>query len=196
MGEPQPQPAREEPTGSTRALAAGDEMAQARLFERVYAELRRQAARCLADERAGHTLQPTALVHEVYMELVGTEDLPVKDRNRFLAIAAQAMRRTLIDHARGRKRAKRGGGWRRVELDPALAPTGVEPLDLEALDGALAALRERSEDLARLVELRFFAGLPMNAVAEVLGVSERSATREWTFARAWLQRWLKERGTT
>lgn len=184
-------------TEETRALCAaepGDAERNARLFELVYAELRRLAARCLADERDGHTLQPTALVHEAYLELVGHGELPVKDRHRFLAIAAQAMRRTLIDHARGKGRAKRGGGWKRVELDPAVAPNEEDSLDLELLDRALDALREQSEDLARLVELRFFAGLPMSAVAEVLGVSERSAGREWSFARAWLQRWIKEHG--
>jgi len=184
-------------TEETRALCASatlDAGQSARLFELVYAELRRLAARCLADERTGHTLQPTALVHEAYLELLGHGDLPVKDRHRFLAIAAQAMRRTLIDHARGRKRVKRGGGWQRVELDPAVSPSEDEPLDLEQLDRALEALRAHSEDLARLVELRFFAGLPMAAVAEVLDISERSAGREWSFARAWLQRWLKEHG--
>ena len=171
-----------------------DAVRGARLFELVYAELRRLATRVLADEREGHTLQPTALVHEAYLELVGHGDLPVNDKNRFLAVAATAMRRTLIDHARSRNRAKRGGGWQRVELDPAVSPAEVEPLDLEELDRALEALREHSEDLARLVELRFFAGLPLSAAAEVLGVSERSAGREWSFARAWLQRWLKEHG--
>ncbi len=183
----------------TRALCAGaaqDAAQGARLFELVYAELRRLAARCLAEEREGHTLQPTALVHEAYLELVGHGELPVSDRHRFLAIAATAMRRTLIDHARGKGRAKRGGGWRKVEFDPALslARHTDEPLDLEQLDRALDALRAHSEDLARLVELRFFAGLPMSAVAEVLGLSERSAGREWSFARAWLQRWLEEHG--
>ncbi|NOT32233.1 MAG: sigma-70 family RNA polymerase sigma factor [Planctomycetes bacterium] len=179
----------------TRALCAaepGDGAQNARLFELVYAELRRLAARCLADEREGHTLQPTALVHEAYLELVGQGDLPVKDKQRFLAIAATAMRRTLIDHARGKARAKRGGGWKRVELEPEVSPTESEPLDLGQLDRALEALRAHSEELARLVELRFFAGLPMSSVAEVMGLSERSAGREWSFARAWLQRWLEE----
>ena len=182
-------------TEETRALCATallDPGQSARLFELVYAELRCLAARCLADERTEHTLQPTALVHEAYLELVGHGELPVKDKHRFLAIAATAMRRTLIDHARGRGRVKRGGGWQRVELDPAVSPNEAEPLDLEQLDRALDALRAHSEDLAKLVELRFFAGLPMSAVAEVLGISERSAGREWSFARAWLQRWLKE----
>lgn len=190
---------RSEETRALCAAAPGDAAQNARLFELVYAELRRLAARCLADEREGHTLQPTALVHEAYLELVGQGDLPVNDRHRFLAIAATAMRRTLIDHARGKARAKRGGGWKRVELEPEVSPTGSdplasEPLDLEQLERALEALHGHSEDLARLVELRFFAGLPMSSVAEVLGMSERSAGREWSFARAWLQRWLKEHG--
>lgn len=189
---------RHEETRALCAAATGDAARDARLFELVYAELRRLAARCLADERAGHTLQPTALVHEAYLELVGHEDLPVRDRHRFLALAATAMRRTLIDHARGKGRAKRGGGWQRLELEaalePGLAPGQDEPVDLEQLDRALEALRAHSEELARLVELRFFAGLSMGAVAEVLGVSERSAGRDWSFARAWLQRWLEEHG--
>ena len=185
---------RTEETRSLCAAAGHDPRESARLFELVYAELRRVAARCLAAEGAGHTLQPTALVHEVYLELVGEGDLPVKERHRFLAIAATAMRRARIDHARGKGRAKRGGGWHRIELDPALARSEDEPLDLEQLDRALEALHAHSEDLARLVELRFFAGLSMSAVAEVLGVSERSAGREWSFARAWLQRWLEEHG--
>jgi RNA polymerase sigma factor (TIGR02999 family) len=185
---------RSEETRALCAVGTLDPGQIARLFELVYGELRRLAARCLDGERAGHTLQPTALVHEAYLELVGHGDVPVKDKHRFLAIAAQAMRRTLIDHARGRGRVKRGGGWQRVELDPGVSPVADEPLDLERLDGALEALRAHSEDLARLVELRFFAGLPMSTVAEVLGMSERSAGREWSFARAWLQRWLKEHG--
>ena len=186
------QSARHEETRALCARAASDEAGGARLFELVYAELHRLAARCLADERAGHTLQPTALVHEAYLELVGHGELSVSDRHRFLAIAATAMRRTLIDHARGKGRVRRGGDLRRVELAPDVAPEEGEPLDLEEVDRALEALQAHSAELARLVELRFFAGLPMSAVAEVLGLSERSAGREWSFARAWLQRWLRE----
>jgi len=187
---------RGEATLALRALAGGDAAQGARLFELVYAELRRMAARCLAAERADHTLQPTALVHEAYLELVGGEGGPggVKDRQHFLAIAAQAMRRTLIDHARGKKRIKRGGGQKRVELDTELARSDVEELDLLELDRALEALQAHAPDLARLVELRFFAGLPMAEVAAVLGVSERTAGREWAFARAWLERWMREHG--
>jgi len=184
---------REEATRALLALGRGDPAQEPRLFELVYAELRRLAARCLEQERADHTLQPTALVHEAYLELIGPDgSASVKDRQQFLAIAAQAMRRTLIDHARGKRRAKRGGDRKRVELDPELAPAGEAELDLLELDRALEALRAHSEELARLVELRFFAGLPMKDVAEVLGLSERSAGREWSFARAWLERFMKE----
>jgi RNA polymerase sigma factor (TIGR02999 family) len=182
-----------EATLALRALAGGDAAQGERLFELVYAELRRIAARCLAEERCDHTLQPTALVHEAYLELIDPAGgASVKDRQQFLAIAAQAMRRTLIDHARGKRRAKRGGGWKRVELDAERAQIDVEELDLLALDRALEALQAHSADLARLVELRFFAGLPMGEVAEVLGISERTAGREWSFARAWLERWMRD----
>ncbi len=194
----QPGEERHDEPREVRAWCAGsaqDPAQDARLFEAVYAELRRLAERCMADERGEHTLQPTALVHEAYLELVGTEDgrdpLPFSDRQRFLAVAARAMRRTLIDHARGRGRQKRGGDWQRVALDPNVAPV-EEPLDFEVLDRALEALRERSEELTRLVELRFFAGLSVEETARALGSSERTVRRDWTFARAWLQRWIKE----
>lgn len=185
---------RKEATLALQALVRGDPAQEPRLFELVYGELRHLAARCLADERRDHTLQPTALVHEVYLELIGPEgSASVKDRQHFLAIAAQAMRRALIDHARGKQREKRGGRRKRVDLDSNLAATGEE-LDLLELDCALDALRAHSAELSQLVELRFFAGLPMNEVAAVLGVSERTAVREWSFARAWLERWMREHG--
>jgi len=192
-GPPREHERREEATRALRALARGEPEQEPRLFELVYAELRRLAARCLEQERADHTLQPTALVHEAYLELIGPDgSASVKDRQQFLAIAAQAMRRTLIDHARGKQRAKRGGGWKRVELEPELGAAGAEELDLLELDRALEALHAHSEELARLVELRFFAGLPMNEVADVLGISERTAGREWSFARAWLEQFMRE----
>jgi RNA polymerase sigma factor (TIGR02999 family) len=195
---PGPEP-RGEATLALRALAGGDTAQGAQLFALVYAELRRIAARCLAEERSDHTLQPTALVHEAYLELIDPSGgAGVKDRQQFLAIAAQAMRRTLIDHARGKRRAKRGGAWRRVELDPGLVGGGVEgeavELDLLELDRALEALQAHSPELARLVELRFFGGLAMDEVAEVLGISRRTAGREWSFARAWLERWMRAHG--
>jgi RNA polymerase sigma factor (TIGR02999 family) len=195
QGRPSEPERRGEATLALRALASGDAARGAQLFELVYAELRRIAARCLVEERRDHTLQPTALVHEVYLELIDPAGgTGVKDRQQFLAIAAQAMRRTLIDHARGKQRAKRGGGWKRVELGTELAQSQVEELDLIELDRALEALQAHSAQLARLVELRFFAGLPMGEVAAVLGISERSAGREWSFARAWLERWMREHG--
>lgn len=182
---------RQEVTLALRAAAEGDEAQREKVFELVYGELRRLADRYLREERRDHTLQPTALVHEVYLDLLGSET-DARDRQGFLALAATAMRRTLIDHARGKGRLKRGGGWERVEIDAEALPETGGPLDLLRLDEALEALRQHSESMSRLVELRFFAGLPMNAVADVLGVSERTAGRDWSFARAWLQRWMKD----
>ncbi len=169
---------------SNGALGAHD---TDRLLELIYGELRRLANSFLAAETAGHTLQPTALVHEAWLRLVDQERVEWRGRAHFLAIAAQAMRRILVDHARAKARDKRGGGMQAVELDPGLyASTEPERVDLLALDDALTKLRGLSERQARLVELRFFGGLPMDEVAEVLGLSLRTAEREWRFARAWL----------
>ena len=145
----------------------------------------------IASERAGHTLQPTALVHEAWMRLEGDERW--NDRQHFFATAARAMRRVLVDHARGRGRSKRAGGWRRVELEEADSAGALltEEVDLVELDAALAELEVLSPRQTRVVELRFFSGLEVDAVAAVLDVSEATVARDWRFARAWLARALQ-----
>lgn len=157
------------------------------LFDMLYGELHALAAAHLRRERSDHTLQPTALVHEAWLKLTVQDDVPAEGRSRFLAVASQAMRRILVDHARGKGRDKRGDGRARVELDPSrLAVSESEDVDLMALDDALIALEGVSERQARIVELRFFGGLPEAEIATILGVSERSVQRDWRIARAWL----------
>ena len=156
------------------------------LLEAVYDELRRLASAYLARERSDHTLQPTALVHEAYAKLAD-QGSAWEGRTHFIGVAAQAMRRVLVDHARGHKRDKRGGGqWRRVELDLAIVEDGGTDVDLVNLDEALERLGELSERQARIVELRFFGSLSNPEIARVLETSERTVAREWRFARAWL----------
>ncbi len=173
------------------AAAAGDRQAAADLLPLVYDELRRLAAARLAHEQLGQTLQPTALVHEAYVRLVGPGDAPKWDgRGHFFAAAAEAMRRILVDQARRKRAAKNGGDLRRHELD-ADAVAAPEPgLDLEALDAALARLAEQDAQKAKLVELRYFAGLTGEQAAQVLGVSASAVDRMWVFTRAWLRREL------
>ncbi|MEM6671796.1 MAG: ECF-type sigma factor [Planctomycetota bacterium] len=179
-------------TLALRAAADGDADGRTRLFEAVYEALRNLASKHLARERADHTLQATALVHEAWIKLVDQAELPAGGREHFLAVASHAMRRILVDHARGRNRAKRGGGAERVgldalELDASLdgAPSD-DALDVLALDTALLELAERSERQVKVVELRFFGGLPVAEVATALDVSESTVEREWRIARAWL----------
>jgi len=177
------------------AWGAGDQAALDRLLPAVYAELRRQARRALRREGAGHTLQPTALVHEAYLRLVDNRQARWENRNHFFAVAAQAMRRILVDHARARRRAKRGGGGVALTLSDADTPdglagaaaAGVDPIDL---DDALTRFAAVDPAKARLVELRYFAGLSVPEAAEVLGVSRATAGREWAVARGWLRREL------
>jgi RNA polymerase sigma factor (TIGR02999 family) len=174
----------------TRILAAmdqGDRQAAGQLLPLVYDELRRLAAARLAHEAPGQSLQATALVHEAYLRLVGSNpEAPFDGRNHFFAAAAEAMRRILIDRARSRKRLKRGGGRRRVRLD--LDAVLVEPPgdDLLALDEALTALAREDPGAAKLVKLHVFAGLTLAQAAEVLGIGRRTADRDWAYARAWL----------
>jgi RNA polymerase sigma factor (TIGR02999 family) len=168
------------------AVSQGDPHAAEQLFPLVYDELRQLAAQKLAHEKPGQTLQPTALVHEAYLRLVGQEEPPpYQDRGHFLAAAAAAMRRILIDNARRKQTQKRGGGLQRQPLEAVAAP---EPDDeLLALDEALQKLADRDPQKARLVELRYFAGLTGEQAAEVLGISPTTADRHWAYARAWLQ---------
>ena len=174
------------------AAAAGDRRAAADLLPLVYDELRRLAAQRLAGEGPGHTLQPTALVHEAYLKLVGPGPQPAwNGRMHFFAAAAEAMRRILIDHARRKHCARRGGGMRRVELedldDVELVAGGKDADDLLALDEALNRLAAADPRRAELVRLRYFAGLTLEQAAELLGISRATADRHWAFARAWLQ---------
>ncbi len=162
----------------------------------LYDELRGLAGRYLRGERPGHTLQPTALVHEAFLKLVGQKNADYKSRGHFLAISAMAMRRILVDHAEKRSAAKRGAGAKRVPLVDHLAVAESPDLDLVALDEALNRLAERDARKARVVEQRFFAGMEMSQIAENLGVSLVTVKRDWEFARAWLTREIQADATT
>lgn len=168
----------------------GDPQAAGRLLPLVYAELRQLAARKMAHEAAGHTLQATALVHEAYLRLVGDADEASWDsRGHFFAAAAEAMRRILIENARRKGSLKRGGKLVRRELDDPEAASGfADAASLLDLDAALTKLAAEDPGAARLVELRYFAGLTIDEAAHVLGVSPRTAKRQWAYARAWLGR--------
>jgi RNA polymerase sigma factor (TIGR02999 family) len=173
-------------------VRAGDRSAFARLWPVVYEELRRLASRLLRAERPEHTLQPTALVHEAYLRLVD-ERAGWQDRAHFFAIAAQAMRRILVDYARGHLASKRGGSLRRVSLDDPLAastPAGVGLDDVIEVDEALGELAALDAFEAQVVELRYFGGLTVEETAAALGVSPATVKREWQLARAWLYRRL------
>ncbi len=177
----------------TRLLAkasAGDDNAAASLFAVVYDQLRRLAASALRHERRDHTLQPTALVHEVYLRLVDEPGAWWENRAHFLAIASKAMRRILVEHARGRNAQKRGSGQARLSIDDVepSVPETVEALDLVVLDDALARLFALDPRQGRIVELRFFGGLTVEETAAVVGTSPRTVKREWQISRAWLRR--------
>jgi len=189
-------------TGLLRAWGAGDAQASDSLVRLVYAELRRQARIALRREGEGHTLQPTALVHEAWLRLGDQHDARWESRTQFFAIAAQTMRRVLLDHARTRRALKRGGGAVQVTLggaDRAGANAGaraaenapLDAVDVIALDDALKRLAELDPQKARLVDLRYFAGLSIPEAAEVLGVSTATVGREWAIARMWLRRELE-----
>jgi RNA polymerase sigma factor (TIGR02999 family) len=168
------------------AIGQGDPQAAARLLPLVYDELRRLAAHKLAGEKPGQSLEATALVHEAYLRLFAGEQPPsFKDRGHFFAAAATAMRRILIDNARRKQAHKHGGGMQRQPLEAVAAPAPDE--ELLALDEALGKLAEADPQKARLVELRYFAGLTGEQAAEVLGISPATADRHWAYARAWLQ---------
>lgn len=169
--------------------SGGDREALDQLVPLVYKELHRLAAGYLRAERPDHTLQSTALVNEAYLRLVNLDGMPWQNRAHFYGVAAQILRRILVDHARERNAAKRGsGGHNKVSLDQALTVPAQESLDLVALDDSLNQLAEFDPRKARLVELRYFAGLPVHEVAEVLGISPATVHREWAIARTWLYR--------
>ncbi len=171
-------------------ITAGDETAPERLLPMVYDDLRRLARAYFANERRDHTLQPTALVHEAYIRLVNWEGVSWQNRAHFFAVAAEVMRKVLIDHARGKKAGKRDGG-ERVLLEEAVSLASKKEIDMENLEEALQALEKIDPRQAKIVELRFFGGLSIEETAYVLGVSDTTVKREWTFAKAWFQRELK-----
>jgi RNA polymerase sigma factor (TIGR02999 family) len=185
-----PQTSSADVTGLLRAWSQGDQDAAEKLIPLIYDELRQQAGRFLRRERPDHTLRPTALVHEAYLRLVGQERITWKNRAQFFGVAAQLMRRILVDHARQRGAAKRAGDWRRVFLDeePGAPERGM---DLVALEEALQELSEQDPDKVRMVELRYFGGLSLEETAKVMDVSPSTVTREWRMTRAWLFRRLQ-----
>ncbi len=181
------------PGAVTQLLArarAGHEAAIEELVPLVYAELRRIAGRYVRRERAGHSLQATALVHEAYLRLLKDEDLSFESRAHFLGIAARSMRQILVEHARARDAEKRGGERRRITLDEGVASGGAVDVDLLALDEALERLAAQNGEHARIVELRFFGGLTNEETAAALGISPATVKRAWAVARAWLFREL------
>jgi RNA polymerase sigma factor (TIGR02999 family) len=172
----------------------GDRAALGQLLPLVYAELRRIAARQLGKERAGHTLQPTALVHEAYLRLVDQRRVDWQNRAHFFGVAAQIMRRILVDHARRHAAGKRGDGAQRISIDDAHDVAAAAGLPIVTLDHALDRLEKIDADLARIVELRAFGGLTIEEAAHVLDVSPSTAKRDWRTARAWLNRELGAAG--
>ena len=192
--------------------SAGDQRALGELMPLVYSELRRLAERQLRAERPSHTLQRTALVHEAYLRLINQRNANWQNRAQFIGLAAQLMRRILIDHARARRRAKRGGGITPVSLEqtgvilvsPEQEDAHVEALefaqdptvDLSAIDSALTRLEALDPKQGRIVELRFFGGLSIEETAEIVGVSPATVKREWALARAWLRRELMSEAST
>ena len=179
----------------TRLLLAwhgGDEKAASQLMPLVYDELRRLARHFLQQERGGHTLQPTALVHEAYLRLVDDTKIQWQDRAHFFSVAARAMRRILVSHARARHAAKRGGSAEKVPLEHAGELPVMRDLDLVRLDDALESLAQVYPRQCEVVELRFFGGLETQEIADLLRVSEKTVQRDWTFAKLFLRREMAE----
>jgi RNA polymerase sigma factor (TIGR02999 family) len=170
------------------AGSSGDARALEALLQLVYDELHRQAVRFFHRERAGHTLQPTALVNEVYLRLINQHEVNWQNRAQFFGIAAEMMRRILVSHARGRQAQKRGGAAQHITLDEGVAAEPQRDLNLLALDDALTRLEQLDPEKSRMVELRFFSGLSVQETAEVMGVSPRTIDRQWRTAKAWLYR--------
>lgn len=166
-------------------ITSGDETSPERLLELVYDDLRRLAGAYMRNEPSDHTLQATALVHEAYVRLVDWKNVSWQSRAQFFAIAAQVMRKTLIDHARKRRALKRGG--HKLVLDEAVSLPNSRPIELIALDDALQTLEKLDPRQAKIVELRFFGGLSIEETAYVLKISETTVRREWSFAKAWFQ---------
>jgi RNA polymerase sigma factor (TIGR02999 family) len=181
-----------QPNGDVSELLArmkgGDQAAMPQLISLIYQDLRRLAAHCLRDERAGHTLQPTALVHEAYLRLVDQTRAGFETQGQFMGVAAHIMRRILVDYARQRIAAKRGGGVAPVDLDAIEAAGGVTVSEeLLAVDEAIERLTALDAQQAQVVEMRYFGGLTVEETAEALGVAPRTVKRDWAMAKAWLQ---------
>jgi RNA polymerase sigma-70 factor, ECF subfamily len=187
-------PPREHVTRMLIDWSKGDTGAPERLMPLVYEELRGLARQYLQRERSDHTLQATGLVHEAYLRLVDETASTWKNRAHFFGVAAQVMRRILVDYARSHRAEKRGGNWDKIAFDDALAPSSERGIDLIALDDALKDLLALDPRQSRIVELRFFGGLTNEEVGEVLQVSPRTVKREWRIAKAWLRRAITQSG--
>lgn len=174
-------------------LAAGDQNAAAELVPLVYEELRRLAARHLAHERSDHTLQATALVHEAYVKLAAQKDAKWQNRAQFFAVASQAMRRILVDYARGKQRIRRGGKQQKVSLDDVLLVSPSRTEEVLAVHESLSRLEMLDARQARIVELRYFGGLKVEEIADVVGISTKTVMRELNVAKAWLYGDLRDR---
>jgi len=175
-----------------KAWGNGEQQALDQLMSVVYAELHRLAHRYMRRERSGHTLQPTALVHEAYERLIDLKNVSWQNRAHFFGVSAQLMRRILVDYARSRRYTKREGQWRQVPLNEAVALFRDRQTDIVALDDALRALANIDPRKSRVVEMRFFGGLSVKEVAEVLNISTESVLRDWRLAKVWLLRELSQ----
>ena len=191
-----PQDSNDQPTELLRAWSQGDESARERLIPLLYDELHKLARRYMRQERPDHTLQATALVNEAYLRLIDVNRVEWRNRAHFLALAAQMMRRILIESARGRHRRKRGGGAVRVSIDDIAELPEPQERNLVALSDALSALAVFDARMSQVVELRFFGGLSVDETADVLNVSSETVTRDWKTAKAWLLRELREPNRT
>lgn len=177
---------RSEPTRLLQSIGQGDSEAAGRLLPLVYDELHRRARQMMHEQHVGHTLQPTALIHEAFLRLVDQDDLQVESRLHFTRIAAKAMRHVLADHARAKGRDKRGGGKKAVTLDEGAVGVPTDADNLLAIEEALTKLADVDAQLAQIVELRYYGGLEHKEVAEAMGTSLRSVERGWRVAKAWL----------
>ena len=186
-------PAPEDVTSLLNKLAAGDQEAAAQLVPLVYEELRHLAARRLRQERPDHTLQATALVHEAYVKLAAQRDAKWQNRAQFFGVASQVMRRILVDYARGQQRVRRGGKQQKVSLDDVLLVSPDRTEEVLTVHESLSRLERLDARQARIVELRYFGGLTVEEVAEVVGISTKTVMRELNVAKAWLYGDLKER---
>ena len=186
MDSPLPNQSAPQITAQLIAWSHGDATALDEVIRAVYQELRRMADRYLRQERPGHTLQPTALVHEAWLRLIDQTQVNWHNRAQFFGVAAQMMRRILVDHAKTKHRDKRGGTAAKLPLDEVMNLSQARAADLVALDDALTSLAEVDARKCRVVELRFFGGLSVEETAEVLGVSPQTVLRDWKLAKAWL----------